>query len=94
MFSRQQYMNGECSHSQYYSQFVTGSVKSAVLCSIGKDAIVKSRNPHFNDIPLVKWDRLSFTVSSQKMKEVGDYLTLAGIVCIAKEAARQIKEGN
>lgn len=94
MFSRQQYLNKECTHAEYYGQFVTGAVKSAVRCSIGKDAIVKSNDPHFNDIPLAKWDRLSFPVSSKKIKEAGDYLTKAGFVCIAKEAARQIKEGN
>ena len=94
MFSRAQYMNKECTHSEYYGQFVTDAVKQSVLFTIGKDAIVKSNNPHFNDIPLKKWDLLSFPVSSQKMKQAGDYLTLAGKVCIAKEAARQIKEEN
>lgn len=94
MFSRQQYINGECSHSQYYGQFVTSAVKHAVIFSIGKEAIVKSNDPHFNDIPLRKWHLLSFPVNSQKLKEAGDYLTLAGKVCIAKQAARQIKEEN
>jgi hypothetical protein len=43
-------------------------------------------------IPLSKWDRIAGNLYdvTPKMKAAGDYLTLAGGVCIAKAAARQI----
>lgn len=92
MFSREQYLKGECTHANYYAQFVTGSAFQIVLNTIGRDRILKSADKHFNDIPLHLWDRLSFPVKG--LKEAGDYLTLAGKVCIAKEIARQYKESQ
>lgn len=89
MFSRQQYMSNECSHSEYYSQFITPSARLIVVNSIGRDRIISSTDPHFNDIPLYLWYKLSFPVKS--LKEAGDFLTLVGKVCIAKEIARQYK---
>jgi len=80
-------------HNAYYDQFVTPRIINMVNSYIGEDKIINSTDPHFNDIPLEKWDRLvtGLPVGS-KMKEVGDYLTIAGGVCILKAAARQIKE--
>lgn len=51
-----------------------------------------STDKHMNDIPLRKWDSLRIYPRDGAMKECGDYLTLAGKVCIAKAAARMIKE--
>jgi hypothetical protein len=81
-------------HRTYYGQFVTAGVKQRVLQSIGLDAILQSKDPHFNDIPLAKWDVAAFALggAGAKMKEAGDYLTKAGAVCIVKEAAKQLKE--
>jgi hypothetical protein len=104
MFSRMQYLNKVCSHRQYYAQFVDAGVLSRVTFHIGKDKIQASTNPHFNDIPLAKWDslypakwdRLYPLVPAhidKAMRDCGDYPTLAGMVCIAKEAAEQIREG-
>lgn len=98
-FTRLQYLNGDCSHSDYYSQFVTPSLRESVKNWIGEKDIMNSQNEHFNDIPLARWDGFQQVVASipfgisAKMKELGDSLTLAGTVCIAKEAARQIKNG-
>lgn len=95
MFTRKQYLNRECSHADYYAQFVGEDIKHSVLHTIGRDKIMASSDPHFNDIPLAFWDSIIGLVPHQiatKMRELGDYPTLAGNVCIAKEAARQIKE--
>jgi len=97
MFTRTQYLAHECAHSEYYAQFVTEGLKTRVQNAIGKDRITNSTNPHFNDIPLVQWDNLTYilgALTNAKMKECGDYLTLAGGVCILKEAARQVKSEN
>ena len=49
----------------------------------------------FDDISLQTWDRMLAPVPfevSKKLKELGDYATPAGVVCILKEAAMQIVE--
>jgi len=96
MKTRQQYLNGECSHREYHSQFVNESIIKLVEDGIGIKTILASTVPHLNDIPLKKWDALAehfkYMHLSAKLKEAGDYLTLAGSVCILKEAAKQIKE--
>ena len=93
MKTRQQYLNGECSHREYYSQFVGESIIKLVENGIGIKTILASTDPHLNDIPLKKWDVLAehFKYMHLKLKEAGDYLTLAGSVCILKEAAKQIR---
>lgn len=55
-FTRQQYMDHECTHRQYFAQFVTPEIKAAVRSYFGADRLCASTNPHFNDIPLSKWD--------------------------------------
>ena len=95
MFSHQQYMNRECTHDQYYAQFVTTMIKAIVHDSIGMKAIVASTDKHLNDIPLRLWDNLHPMVmeSSKKLrKEAGEGNSLSSGVCIAKAAARALKE--
>jgi hypothetical protein len=98
-FSRQDRLDNKCSHSEYYNQFVDGTVKAAVKNKFGIDRLKKafdSGNTSFNspDFRLSEWDGLAqpynFIGTNAKMKELGDYLTLAGQVCILKEAARQL----
>lgn len=93
-FTRQQRLNNECTHEEYYNQFVNNTIKSRVLNAFTKEQLIKaySENESFNTLPLNRWDAIAknlFDVSS-KMKECGDFLTLAGGVCIAKNAARQL----
>lgn len=92
MFSRKDYLDGKCTHREYYAQFVNSQQKSAILSRIGKDRLEKSTCEHFNDIPLKEWDSIYCPISSSKMKECGDYITNAGRICIIKEAATQILE--
>lgn len=96
MITRAEYLNNECNHRQYYSQFVSKYVKIIVSNLIGVDKLRQSKDPYFNDIPLSLWDMCgkcfnSGTITKQ-MRSCGDYTTVAGLVCIAKEAARQILE--
>lgn len=97
-FTRAQYLNKECTHEQYYNQFVTPAIKSLVKNLFGIDQLKAAyeTNPNLNSIPLGKWDAMQQYIGRGSyilnipMKEVGDFLTLAGIVCIAKAAARQL----
>lgn len=98
VISRQAYLNGEVSHEQYYGQFVIESTIDLVSRSITVKLITESNDPHFNDIPLYRWDLLSATIfagryfNSKKFTAAGDLYSPSSGVCIAKEAARQIKE--
>lgn len=79
-------------HRRYYGQFVGPYVISLVRRIVGDERLLKSTDPHFNDIPLRVWDMCVNMIPAsvgRDMKEQGDYLTLAGGVCVLKEAARQ-----
>jgi hypothetical protein len=105
MKTRKQYMNKEVSHQDYYAQFVTETILDTVRSRIGTKRILKSTDPHFNDIPLQLWDNLapairmtcgkSLSVSnastcSREVKLGG--VSLSDCVCVAKAAAKIIKE--
>lgn len=95
MKSRADYLNGKCSHREYYGQFVTAEHKEILLRYISIEELRKSRADSFNDISLKHWDILPIlNGTNAKMKKAGDYITLAGSVCIWKETARQILEGG
>lgn len=97
IFTRKEYMaaslaDGPAAFRRYYAQFVCDQHKGIIAGRIGLDRLLASTDKHLNDIPLHLWDNLPGIVSSSKLKEAGDYLTLAGKVCIYKEAARQMIE--
>lgn len=95
MFTRQDYLQDKCTHRQYYAQFVNDNVKQMVKDRIGIDKIKCSKDEHFNDIPLYLWDNCGLPYGiSDLLKQAGDYYSLAGQVCILKEAGRQLKEGR
>jgi hypothetical protein len=94
MVTRQDYMSGKATHEEYYSQFVTPEIKGIVLHTVGLKTLLKSTDEHLNDIPIKIWDNMYFPFNMAEMNKVGDYLTLAGKVCILKEAARQLIEEN
>jgi len=95
MFTRKQHLSKECTHREYYAQFVNEGLPEVVARIIGADRILNSTDPkHFNDIKLIYWDMCQSIPmgTGQKMKEHGDYLTMAGKNCILKEAAKQFYE--
>lgn len=92
MFTRDDYLRNKCTHEQYYAQFINDEVKQLVIAGIGKKRLLNSKDKHFNNIPLAKWDFLMLPSNiSSLLVEAGDFMTLAGQVCILKEAGRQIK---
>lgn len=106
-YTATQKSNGECSHNDFYGQFVTHQMKCVVISKIGHSAVVNSKDPHFNDIPLKQWDALSSAMcqllDSYKWKRLHNTTyeerdkwkfiwSLCSGVCIAKQAARMIKE--
>lgn len=95
MKTRQQYLDGDCTHEEYYAQFVTTGIIESVKHRIGEQRILASTDEHLNDIPLSMWDDLYPSIHltcAAKLKQAGDGLSLAGAVCIAKAAARKIQQ--
>lgn len=90
MHTRQDYMDKKCTHQEYYSQFVDYDVIIAVLEYIGEKNIIKSKDEHFNDIPLKKWDNLGL-LNLELLKKHNETPSLATNCCIGKAAARMIK---
>lgn len=92
--SRKDYLDGKCTHREYYAQFVNDRTRGVVAQSITMSQLLASTDEHLNDIPLGRWDALPHYVAGD-MKAAGDWLSPAGWVCIAKEAAQQlIEEAN
>ena len=101
-FYRSQYLKKECSHSEYYGQFINELLIKTVVYHIGGNRIIDSSCPHFNDIPLNLWDRLVFVpdrIDREKWKRLASdtygkvdqskfLWALSDQVCIAKECAR------
>ena len=95
-YTRTDYLNGICTHREYYAQFVTNYHKQILLARVSKEQLQKHVEAqdeinHKDRIPLEKWDAMAPCVTVS-LKEYDDYLTLAGQVCILKEAAKQISE--
>ncbi len=92
-YTRQDYLGRKCTHRQYYAQFVGTKERQLVSRRFGVSYLKTSfaYDEYFNNIPLSNWDALSVNRRAD-MKAAGDYQTLAGAVCILKEAARQVCE--
>ena len=91
-------MAKECTHRQYYGQFVNDKLINYVSVNIGEKIIEASTDPHMNDIPMKKWDILNILnyIDKSAYKIANNDKTVNGIlwspsvnVCIGKEAARQ-----
>lgn len=93
-------------HGRYYAQFVTQDTRNYVLRYFTRETLIKAyrKDPHFNSIPLKEWDAIAFTnprndsgpfralvpFDRDAHTAAGDYVTRSVLICITKEAARQI----
>ena len=101
LFTRKDRMDGLCTHREFFAQFVTDEVREMVKSSIGEVRIKVSTDEHFNDIPMKMWDNLH-DYMGRLVKPLWIKIVYPDAkamswsqsdnVCIAKEAARQIKE--
>ena len=92
IYTRKDYMSDKCTHEEYYGQLVTQGIKDHVARAIPQ-GLTKSTDPNFNDIPLAAWDRIgAYSVPRGEFKKLGDIRSMAGVICVLKEAARQVKE--
>ena len=86
--SRKDYINGLCSQSEYYGQFVTPMTMLIVSNSIEIKELIQSKEKFFNDISLARWDWIAHEYKSALLIE--GFYSLAGAVCLLKESARQL----
>ena len=98
MKTKEQYRNKECTHREYYAQFVTPGVKRIVKDRFGIEALVNTPDQeNLNTLHLSIWDGLvtllwmDFKVCSL-LKSANEWRTLGTGVCILKEAAKQLIE--
>ncbi len=94
MFTRKDYLSNKCTRHEYYMQFAASNLKNILFMHIGEDRIKASKDASFNDIPLKLWDNLPMInyTTAEKMREAGDYPTLAGKVCIYKAIAEEVRD--
>lgn len=96
-YTREDYMQGKCTHDEFYQQFVTEGLKNCVARHIGMDDINASKDVHFNDIALDRWDvcPIPYDVMDEFIKSSGCRLfSLSDRVCITKMAAKILKEAS
>src|SRR4051794_29256750 len=93
IYTRGDYLNNKASHSEYYRQFVDQGIIDLVVRQFGLDALKRAydKDVHLNSIPLEDWDRLVYVIDGalvrNKLAASGDIFSLAGGVCILKQAA-------
>lgn len=86
----------EKKHRQYYAQFVSSSIRTAVLQRFGIERLSKAfqEDKHLNNIPLKHWDNLGVNVirflDKDLIRNAGEVISLSSLVCILKEAGRQL----
>lgn len=75
-------------HEKFYGQFVSQRIMDMVVSYIGAETLAASRDPHFNDIPLKKWDDLPRVLNEKHVRELGGNMSLSTFTCVHKQAAR------
>lgn len=83
MFKRSQYLNSECTHNEYYSQYVT---KNHIMRT--KGLILKG----VNQTPLKVWDRMHLGGVNASLTQLGEENTLSFKVCVLKQACRMAED--
>jgi len=92
--TREEYMKNSELFQDYYLQFATPTVKAMVARL--DNLIHASKDEHFNDIPLVMWDRIS-EVAFTELCAVNHRInglrsaSLSDGVCAAKAYAKTLK---
>lgn len=64
MFTALDLRNDVCTYHEYMSQFVNDRILDIVRNRFGIELLLSSDDPHFNDIPLLQWDRLDILIQN------------------------------
>lgn len=93
---RKLYMQQKISHEEFYLSFAD-AIAFDDLATLVPEAACKSRDPHFNDVPLKLWDYrfvavrtlLSRAINQGRVSKQTDRLSAAESVCVLKAVARE-----
>lgn len=88
---RQKYMNHEITHDQYYLWLAGFIGVTAILIPATDEELAASTDPHFNDIPLRKWDAAHSYVQRFAFDKNLAW-SQSDTVCTLKALAKQRKE--
>lgn len=101
MFTRSQYMSRECTHREYFGQFVTDGTKKKIVNAFGMRKLIASYKDDSSfgtkQTPLSRWNFVCVLTSDQcelLWDLSGHPASLSDAVCIYKEAARQIMQSE
>ena len=92
MLTRKIYLAHDCTHREYY-----GSIVAEIGLEFQYDSPLlklarNSTDEHYNNIPMERIDSMGFMIhpkAKTALESRGDFLSLAGLCCIVKEALRQ-----
>ena len=88
---RQEYLEGTLSHADYYvwlAEFI--GVTTADVPANTRE-LQNSKDEHFNDIPLTRWDKQDINVRPKAFAK-GLAWSLSDTVCVLKALATQLKQ--
>lgn len=90
MIKREQYLAGEVTHAEYYSQFVNDWQCDAVVRVIGLKKLVRNADD-LSKIPISDWDRVPLgAFAANGLAKATDGNSIAGACCINKQAAQEV----
>jgi hypothetical protein len=94
-FNYRDLLNKECTHDNFYGQFVNDNIKKCVLGSFTIEELKASDDEHINDLPLKRWDNAAFYgFNIDKFRRLAGFYARSTKVCVLKEAARQLIKEN
>jgi hypothetical protein len=94
MITRKDYLEGRATHDDYYMDVLQAMPgKPALPADLETIREKLKTDSALNNIPLHRWGGLIGMFGADKaLRERGDYLTLAGIVCLQKAWAKHLAE--
>lgn len=100
-FTRSDYIDGKCTHQEYYSQFVTEESKRLVIRFIGSKDFLSQKyeaDNNLNNIPLHQWDAIALYYKHiGAIDENGTGVKIyyrSNAICVLKTAAMMIVKGE
>lgn len=102
MFTRQQYLDNQCTFEEYYRGIANAAglkySKDHPLVKEAAALLAAGAERNLNSIPLKQWDRLSTPPIpwywASAFKAAGDFATAAGLVCLHKQAVLDAIDAN
>jgi hypothetical protein len=94
MITRKDYLEGRATHDDYYMDVLQAMPgKPALPADLETIREKLKTDSALNNSPLHRWGGLIGMFGADKaLRERGDYLTLAGIVCLQKAWAKHLAE--